>query len=274
MKRVRKIISILLISLIAVTIFQGCASKKGDEEEAKDDSETIIYAGTQPDYPPFCYLDDNDELTGYEVDVLKAIDEKLDGYKIEIQALSWDALFLSLESNKLQIIADQVAINPEREEKYYFSDPYFDAQTVIITKKGRTDIKTLKDLEGKNVQATVGDSYSQLLEKYNEENGNKINLKYSDATSMGDVFLDIQNGKYDATVNDPIMANSIIEKQGLNVEVVGEPIQNDDMGIVFNKDDKGKELRDLINPILKELKEDGTLDELSKKWTGGSYIPK
>ncbi|MDS8826497.1 transporter substrate-binding domain-containing protein, partial [Streptococcus pneumoniae] len=79
--------------------------------------------------------------------------------------------------------------------------------------------------------------------------------------------------RVDAYVNDPIMMNAVLEKNELGVEIVGQPLVNDDMGIVLKDEEKGEELKALIDPILKQLKEDGTLSELSEKWTGGDYIP-
>ena len=97
--------------------------------------EKVIIVGTQNDYPPFAYADENNELTGYDVEVMKEIEKRLDGYTFEFRATPWDSMFLALESNKIQIVADEVAKTPEREEKYLFSDEsYFSAQTVIVVK--------------------------------------------------------------------------------------------------------------------------------------------
>jgi L-cystine transport system substrate-binding protein len=250
----------------------GCSSEKAATTIAK--AEKTIVVGTQNDYPPFAYINDKNELTGYDVEVIKAIDKKLDGYKFEFLDTTWDSIFLSLESNKVQVIADEVAKTKEREEKYLFSnESYFSAQTVIITKKGTTGIRSLKDLEGKKVGAVAGDSYTVLLEEYNKKNGDKIILKYSDVGSPADILQDVQNGRLDAYVNDPIMSKAIIKEHNLALEVINEPIVSDNIALVFNKDKQGEELKGLIDPILKELKKDGTLAELSKKWTEGEYIP-
>ncbi|MGZ0038862.1 transporter substrate-binding domain-containing protein [Paenibacillus ottowii] len=257
------------LSLVLLTgALSGCSSK----EAASGDK--VLYVGTQNDYPPFAFTNDKNELTGYDVEVIKEIDKKLDGYKIEFVPSGWDAIFLALDANKVQIIADEVAKNPEREKKYLFSDEsYFSAQSVIIVKKGRTDIHSLKDLEGKKVAASVGDSYTQLLEQYNAKHGNKIILKYNDTGTSSDNLQDVQNGRVDAYVNDPVMTAATIKKEGLQVEAVGEPVQSDSINLVFKKDKQGEELKAKIDPIIKELKADGTLKKLSEQWTGGEFIP-
>lgn len=273
----KKIISkvgmgIALVGLAAV--ISGCSSDQAATSTTDEEKEKVIIVGTQNDYPPFAFADENNELTGYDVEVVKAIDEKLDGYSFEFSATPWDSMFLALESNKIQLIADQVAKTAEREEKYLFSDEsYFSAETVIVVKSDRTDITTIKDLEGLNVGALAGDAYTLLLEEYNKTAENEIVLKYSESGNPAEILQEIQNGRLDAYVNDPIMINTVIEQKNLDLTIVGQSLINDQMGLVFKKDDQGNELKALIDPIIKELKADGTLVELSKKWTNGDYIP-
>ncbi len=264
---------VLSVTLLILTgLMSGCSSEKKSTTDLEQ--EKVIIVGTQNDYPPFAYADEKNELTGYDVEVMKEIEKRLDGYTFEFRATPWDSMFLALESNKIQVVADEVAKTPEREEKYLFSDEsYFSAQTVIVVKSGARDINTLKDLEGKKVGALAGDSYTLLLEEYNKTAEDDIILKYSESGNPSEILQDVQNGRVDAYVNDPIMINSVIEKQNMKLDIVGQPIVNDNIALVFKKDKQGEELKALIDPVLKELKKDGTLAELSKKWTNGEYIP-
>lgn len=273
MKKVTSLIGMGITLVGLVAIISACSSEQ-KETTTDNEQEKVVIVGTQNDYPPFAYADENNELTGYDVEVVKAIDEKLDGYTFEFSATPWDSMFLALESNKIQLIADQVAKTAEREEKYLFSDEsYFSAETVIVVKSDRTDIMTVKDLEGLNVGTLAGDAYTLLLEDYNKTAENEIVLKYSESGNPAEILQEIQTGRLDAYVNDPIMINTVIEQKNLDLTIVGQSIVNDQMGIVFKNDDQGNELKALIDPIIKELKADGTLVELSKKWTNGDYIP-
>ncbi|OIJ21872.1 amino acid ABC transporter substrate-binding protein [Anaerobacillus alkalidiazotrophicus] len=268
-RKYHSLVSIFLL-LGVIGILNGCSSK---EATSVTDNQVIL-VGTQNDYPPFAFADENNELVGYDIDVVNEIDKRLDGYTFKFVAIPWDSMFLALESNKIQAIADQIAKTPEREEKYLFTDEsYFAAETVIVVKSDRTDILTLEDLEGKTVGALAGDSYTLLLEEHNKKVDNEIILRYSESGNPSEILQDVQTGRIDAYVNDPIMINAVLEKFDLDLQVVGQPIVLDNMGIVFRDDEHGEELKALIDPILKELKEDGTLSELSIKWTGGDYIP-
>jgi L-cystine transport system substrate-binding protein len=131
----------------------------------------------------------------------------------------------------------------------------------------------MKDLEGKTVVTYAGDSYTKFLEDYNAEHNNKIKLEYVDGVPDVDILFAIQNGKYDAYVHDPIMVTTVANKHKIDIELVGDPVKSVSVALVFNKDDEGAKLKELIDPIIKELKADGTLKALSIKWTGGDYAP-
>lgn len=270
----KTLLFICTIALLAACSSNDATESKPDAKELNKEDEVIL-VGTQNDYPPFAYADDNNELTGYDVEVLTEIGERLDGYTIDFVATPWDSIFLALESNNIQAVADQVAVTPEREEKYLFSDEsYFSAETVIVVKSDSEEVQTLKDLEGKKVGALAGDSYTLILEEYNEtEAEEEIELVYSESGNPSEILQSIQSGRLEAYVNDPIMIHEVIEKYELDLNVVGQPIVNDQISVVFKKNEQGEELKALIDPIIKEMKEDGKLAELSKKWTGGEYIP-
>ena len=276
----KKLLSALLCVVMAMSLAVGCGasdSEKTEENEAtteeKEGEDVVITAYTQSAYPPFAYLDEDDVFQGLDPEVLREIDARLDGYTIDIQTLPWDSQFVAVENSATTIMCNQVAITEEREEKYYFSDPYFIAAPSIIVKKGSEVINSLEDLEGKTVWAQVGDSYTAVLEKYNEEHNNAINLYYVENQMLADAMYDLQTGKFDAIINDPVMAYTVIQENNLDCEVTGDPVYEEMIGIVFNKSDQGLALKEKIDPIIQEMKDDGTLSKLSVEITGADYIP-
>lgn len=272
----KKKISILTAAVLAAAIFAGCGSKdsrasKG-KQETNESGDVILHAATQTDYPPFCFVDENDKLTGFDAELLRLISDRLDGYTIEVKGGEWESMFVSLDSNKLDLVADEVAITAEREENYYFSEPYIEIQSVIAVAEDNNDINSIDDLVGKHVLCAV-DSYAALLESYNEQHDDKIILDYVDDIGTNERIIEVANGKYDAIVNDPITMSELISTNNIQAKIVGEPLATEPAAIVFAKTKDGEKLKELIDPVIRELKEDGTLPKLSTEWTGGDYIP-
>ena len=273
MNRIARILSVVLVLALAAPLFAVGYAEAPAATAAPEDK--ILYLGTQNDYPPFAFLDENNALTGFDIEFVKALDERLDGYTIEIQPLGWDSSFVAVDAGRIQMIVDQVAVNAEREEKYLFSAPYFTAQSVIFVKKGRTDIQSLDDLRGKKVRATTGDSYTMLLEAYNAKQAadQQIELVYGQISNSAEPFLDVANGRVDAYVNDPIMGAATIKELRLDIQITGQSLLTDPIAILLPKNDTGEALKKLFDPIIQGMIDDGTLAKLSEKWTQGDYIP-
>jgi len=222
-------------------------------------------------YSPFSYTDADGKLTGYDLEVLRKVEDVDPTLHFEFVASPWDTLFVGLDSDKYQMLANQITSTAERQEKYYLTDnSYFNCVSQIIVKKGTTGITTLADLKGKKIGLTVGDSFTLLVEKWNEANGNILTIEYYEQ-DITTILQDIVSGRIDATVNDPIMAASKAQLQGLEIEAVGDPISSDPTFFIFKQDEDGKKLQVKVDAALGKLKENGELAALSIKWFGVDY---
>ncbi|WHH59974.1 transporter substrate-binding domain-containing protein [Petroclostridium sp. X23] len=268
----------IILTAAAVSILgalvTGCGAQKSVSEQpstSTDSKAKKILVGTMGTYSPFTYQDDKGQLTGYDIEVLREVDKRLDDIELEFVPTPWDSMFLGLESDKYQIVANQISKNPDREKKYLFTDnSYFASTSSIIVKKGRQGISSLDDLKGLKVGTAVGDSFTKILEDYNAKNNNALELKYYDG-NVTTVLQDLEAGRIDAYLNDPIMVNENVKKLGLNVEPTGEPVEVSPAYFVFRKDAQGEELRDKIDKTLSEMKEDGTLSNISIQWFEEDY---
>ena len=137
-------ISTIIAAVLAASLFAGCGNIKEQAENLSDKSggseDIVLYAAAQTDYPPFCFVDEKEYLTGFDAELLRLISERLDGYTIDVKGGEWDSMFVSLDSKKLDLVADEVAITPEREENYYFSAPYIEIQSVIAVAEDTADV--------------------------------------------------------------------------------------------------------------------------------------
>lgn len=271
----KRFLSSALVLTLILGVLSGCGSTSGDANNTgsgeSNSNVTTVKVGTMGTYSPFSYEDNDGKLTGYDLEVLRKVEEVDPSLKFEFIAGPWDSLFVGLDSDKFQMLANQITSNDERKEKYYLTDnSYFNCVAQIIVKKGTTGINSLEDLKGKTIGLTVGDSFTLFVEKWNQEHGNILTIKYYEQ-DITTVLQDIVSGRIDATVNDPIMAASKAEIQGLEIEAVGERLSSDPTYFIFKQDDQGKELKEKVDAALSKLKENGELSKLSKDWFDVDY---
>lgn len=250
----------------------GGSNSASDAATTSASGVTKITIGTEGTYAPYTYLDDNNNLTGFDVELARAIDEKLPDYEFEFQTIEWSSMFASLDADKIQTIANEVAANDERKQKYLFEDtPFAYSVNAIAFKKGRTDIKGIADLHGKTVDGGTTSANTAWLENYNAENGNPITINYTDGDASK-MLQDIVNGRVDATINSPVTIKTIVDSQGLDIDWVIFP----DSGTTpvyfpFPNTDEGAKLRDAFEGAIQELLADGTVASLSTKFLGADY---
>lgn len=265
---------LLAAALLGVVSLTGC-SGSGNSSASDGNDASVILVGTMGTYSPFSYYDDNDVITGYDIEVVRLLEETDPSLHFEFQSGAWESLFPGLDSNKYQMLANQIVSNPERVEKYYLSqNPYFVSTQSLVVRSDNDTITTLEDLvaSGGAIGLTVGDGNNAKAEEWNETHDadNQLNIVYynEDITT---ILQDIDNGRIVATINDPAVAVSKAEIQGLSVKPVGEPLNQSPVYFIFSQDENGKELRDRVDAALKELIDNGKLAELSIQWFGEDY---
>lgn len=259
-------------------VLAGCGGGSQGSGEAADSnasnaaSVTKVIIGTEGTYAPYSYLDDSNNLTGFDVEVARAIGEKLDDYDFEFQTIEWSSMFASLDADKIQTISNQVGANDERRKKYLFHDtPYSYSVSAVAYKKGRTDLKTIDDLQNKTVDGGTTTNYTTWVESYNAENGNTITINYTDG-DITKMLQDVVNGRVDATVNSPVTIKQVADEQGIDIDWFIVP----EAGVVpiyfpFANSDEGAKLRDAFEGAIKDLLADGTIASLSQKFLGADY---
>ena len=144
--------AILAVLLLAALLLTACGSSNDAQNSVT--SSGVLRVGTEGVYSPFSYQDPaTGDLTGYDIDVARAVGERL-GKKVEFVETPWDAIFAALEANRFDVVANQVTITPERQQKYDLSKPYSVGEGVIVTRADDDSIKSLADLKGKTTAQT------------------------------------------------------------------------------------------------------------------------
>ena len=267
-KNILKIVSLAVIFSFAVSGTYAWGSKKAKKEKVK-----TIVVGTGKIFAPFCYLDDNGNLVGYEKDVLDAVDELLPQYKFEYETFDFANILISLQAGKVDIGSHQYGKTPQREETYLFgTQPYRAAANKIIVLKSRNDISTVADLQGKTVNSNTGSLVTEFLERYNktlpEDKKIKVIVTPSNVP-VEEKIAKVKNGTYDAIfTHNPADIEKWNREFGDLLKVAGDLSKETTVYTyhVFRKGDE--ELRDAVDGALKKLLADGTLSKISLKALG------
>lgn len=249
------IYSFIVVLIIGVLAACGTDNKK---DNASGDKREVLKVGTEATYPPFSFRDsESNDVTGYDVEIAREVAKRI-GMKVEFVPTEWKGIFGALDTERIDMIANQVTITDERKEKYAFSEPYTVSGGQVIVHEDNKDIKGLEDLEGKTVGTTQGSNYAEAAEKAGAD------LKYY--KGIAQVLADLNVNRIDAALNDRLFVQQELKDDSYKVKAVGEPFSKTKMAFAFRKDQD--KLIEKVNNALKEMKEDGTIEEISQNYFG------
>lgn len=265
----KKFIGLALLSGLILAACGNADAAADDQTAANPDAETVI-VGTGNAYQPFVYLDENDELQGYDIEVLKAIDEKLDQYNFEYETMDFKNILTSLSADKVQLAAHNYAYNEERGAKYLYGEEAYNnyAHHIVADESTGQVYQTLDDLKGKKVFASPASEVANILETYNAENNDAIDIVYSEAS--GELLVSgLQNGTADAAIITKFDTNKYNEQFNVNLQASEEALKSAGIYYVFQQGDE--ELQGAVDGAIKELREEGALSDLSIEILGEDY---
>ena len=257
-----KILALLMSALLGLSTLAGCSQTEESSGDllAQIQERGEIVIATEGTWAPWTYHDENDELVGYDIEVAKAIAEKLDVTATFVEG-EWDGLLSGVESGRYDIMANGVEIDDARREKYDFSVPYAYNRIVIIVRGDNEDIQSFEDLEGKTTANTLQSTYAKMAEQYG-----------ATVTAVDDLNQTIQlllSDRIDATLNSDVTANDYMTAQpDADIKIAAVSEDATQVAIPMRKGEETATLRAAIDEALNELSEEGVLTELSEKYFG------
>lgn len=221
--------------------------------------ESGLTVGTEGTYRPFTFHEGGSgDLTGYDVEIIEAVGEKLD-IDIQFQETQWDAMFAGLDAGRFDVIANQVSITEERQQNYLFSEPYTVSNGVIVTLADNDEISSFDDLDGKTTAQSLTSNWYELA----TESG--ANVEGVEGWAQAVALL--EQGRVDATINDKLtFLDYQTTEDNENIKIAAETDDHSYAGFIFRQ---GSEtLVEAFDEALAELAEEGTLTEISEKYFG------
>jgi arginine/lysine/histidine transporter system substrate-binding protein len=255
----KKVMSLFLITILAVGVLAGCGETKDANE---GDKKTLVMA-TSADYAPFEYIesDKSDEIIGFDVDLAKAIAGKL-GYEVEVKDMDFGGLVQSLKSGQADFVLAGMTPTEKRKKNVDFSDIYYTAQHMIISTT-ENGIETIEDLEGKTVGVQLGSIQEGKAEEINET----VSIKVENRNRIPELIQELKAGRFDAIIIEDTVAKGYLDKEAdLTSFTVSDDPEEAGSAIAFPKE---SDLTKEFNQELQKMKENGELQELIVKWFGG-----
>lgn len=253
----------LLILMILIISLSGC----GTITKENNGKKVIKVALSAEVNPPYLYTDSDNKPVGYDMDYMKELEKKLPQYDFQYEFGEEESNVVGIGVGKFDMGINWFFKTPEREQKFlYQKEPYVYSLTTLIVHNDTNDIETLDDLQHKRLtpMSPSGGLYS-ILTGYNKTHNNQIDIDEIHKVSNGENFKMIESKRRDAMFLN-LTTYQAIQKE-LNADVkVGGVVSKESVHILYNK--KNTQLQKDIDKATKELKEDGTLEELSKKWFG------
>ena len=269
MKKIVKYSSLAALGLVAAGVLAAC-SGGAKKEEAASKKEIIVATNATP--KPFNY-EENGELTGYEIEVVRAIFKDSDKYDVKFEKTEWSGVFAGLDADRYNMAVSNISYTKERAEKYLYAAPTAKNPNVLVVKKDDPSIKSLDDIGGKSTEVVQGTTSAKQLEDYNKQHAdNPTVLNYTRA-DFQQIMGRLSDGQFDYKIFDKIGVETVIKNQGLdNLKVIELP--SDQQPYVYPLLAKGQdELKTFVDKRIQELYKDGTLEKLSKQFFGDTYLP-
>ncbi|WP_352259273.1 amino acid ABC transporter substrate-binding protein [Psychrobacter sp. TB55-MNA-CIBAN-0194] len=220
-----------------------------------------INVGTEGTYPPFTYHDESGKLTGYDVEVTRAVADKL-GVDVEFKETQWDAMLAGLDSGRFDMVANQVSLTtPERLAKYDKASPYSWSGAVVLAPTNETRYTSWDNLKGLRTAQSLSSNYGELAERYEAE--------IVPVDGMAQAIQLVKQDRADFTMNDNLAVLDYLKKfpdADLEIKLTAPASEMRGSGLVLIKGDDAVVAK--LNDAMAELTADGTLTKLSEEFFG------
>ena len=277
MKR-RTFISLMSVMAAAgVLTLAGCSSNSGSSAAASGAASSAASTGAADQlaaiqtngklvvalegaWQPWSYHDESDTLVGYDVEVSRAIAEKL-GVEPEYVESDWDSLFAGLDAGRFDIVCNGVEVTDERAKTYDFTTPYGYIHTALAVRKDNEDIKSFEDLKGKTTANSLASTYMELAESYG--------ATVQGIDTLEETIQLLTAGRIDATLNADVSFYDYLNVHpDADFKLVAQTEDASHVAIPVRKGDNSASLLEAINTAIEELRADGTLKALGEKYFG------
>ena len=235
------------------------AAAADDQLAAIQNRGTLIVA-LEGAWQPWSFHDASDTLVGYDVEVSRAIAEKL-GVEPDYVESDWDSLFAGLDAGRYDLVCNGVEVTEERAKTYDFTTPYGYIHTALAVKKDNDTITSFEDLKGKTTANSLASTYMELAESYG--------ATVQGIDTLEETIQLLTAGRIDATLNADVSFYDYLNVHpDADFKIVAQTEEASHVAIPLRKGEASASLLDAINAAIDALRADGTLTEISERYFG------
>lgn len=270
-KNLKKLLALTVVAVMSAGALAGCGTpKETAENQTPAPAGNELVMGTNAAFPPFEYVTSEGvvgQYAGIDIEIADKLAKSM-GKTLKVEDMEFEGLIASVQTGKIDLAVAGMTANDERREKVDFSDTYYVAAQNIVVSKDNTDITCAEDLKNnKKVGVVLGYTGDAIV-----TDDLKLDTKNIVRVSRGiDAVQDVKNGKLDAVVIDSVTGKALAEKNDLKIVEDPEVFETEEYAIAVAKGNT--ELLNQVNKVLKEMKESGEIDALSKKYNEEVEIP-
>lgn len=272
----------VVLAIVAATVvgrqLTGKTSASADSSQSSSDKVTTLQVAHNQNYVPYDFVNDKGESDGFEVAVLKAVDDKLKNYKFEYTGTSDEDLLIGLESGKYDIGVKGAWYTEERAQKFVIPDQAIGASVIGFAVR-KADENKYKDIDsfakagGKLVPISPQNAQYNVIQEYNKKAKHPIELKESESFSVADAYAWVLEGRYDAYFSIKLSFEEAVQKKdGAYHQYADQltwfPYKGIETYPLIHKNDTNKAFAKEYDKAIKELQKDGTIAKLSEKYFG------
>ncbi len=261
-KKLTVLVAAVAALALSAVMLAGC-SGGGDAQksDASADGKTVLTVGFDQGYPPYGFVGDDGQFTGFDLELAKAVCEK-NGWELKLEPIDWDAKDALLGSGNINCIWNGFTMEG-REGKYEFSEPYMLNEQVVVV-KANSGIKSLEDLKGKVVLTQADSAALDVLE--DPEGKKALADTFKELQTIGDynnAFLQLESGIVDAVACDLSIADYQMSAKS-NAYAKLDPLSTEHYAVGFKLGNT--EMAKQVTDTLRELDKDGTIKKLCEKY--------
>ncbi|MCR5303487.1 MAG: amino acid ABC transporter substrate-binding protein [Lachnospiraceae bacterium] len=256
-----KRISVCLMALAVAVSMAGCSLSTDQDrsmEKVRDSGELVL--GFDANFPPFGFVEDGGNVEGFDIDLAREVCDRI-GVKLVLQPINWDAKLDELEQGRIDCIWNGLSVNKERAELMTLSKPYLRNELIFVV-LADSDIRSIDEISGKRVGMQAG---STGLDVFNASDRCSDMVGIASEDNL-DLLRKLREGSLDAVLIDSVFAYYCLDKYYSDMRVLPGNLADEEIAVGFRKGDNA--LKNGVERALKEMKADGTLNEISMRWFG------